>query len=188
MITRAARNRLPPILAVACLSILVACTPGAAPSASTSSGPSVPTAASPGEGLGSLPGVEGWAYRAESDAVPGFLSGANQSLDGDAEVSIVQASAATRGDDEVSLIAFSFPGTTDADAIDYFARVLDDMEDGFQAGSQRGLGGGAYVMANEGRTVVLAPWGRAEHLVFLFALGPTGPTEELVSAILGVEG
>jgi hypothetical protein len=188
MITRSTRIHLPPMLALAAIAVLAACTSSDAPAASASAGPSVPTAASPGEKLGAFPGVEGFGYRAEGVAVPGFLSGANQSLDGDAEVTIVQAAVASRGSDEVSLIAFGFPGTSDADAIDYFARILDDMEDGFQAGSQRGLGGGAYVMSNEGRTVVLAPWGRTEHLVFLFALGPTGTTEELAAAILGVEG
>jgi hypothetical protein len=179
MSTRDIRTHLPPMLSMLAMAVLVACT-----STTPTSSASIEASAPPGEGLGALPGVEGITYRAEGSAVPGFLAGANETLDGDAEVRIVQASVANRGDEEVSLIAFGFPGATDAEAIDYFARVLDDMEDGFQAGSQRGLGGDAYVMSNEGQTVVLAPWGRSDHLVFLFARGPTGFTEQLASAIL----
>jgi hypothetical protein len=37
--------------------------------------------------------------------------------------------------------------------------------------------------------VVLAPWGRVgDDLVFLFALGLSGATEDLAGAILNVEG
>jgi len=187
MITRAPRTHLPPTLAIAAITILAACT--AATPASGSAGPPVPAGAAPGEALGALPGVEGFSYRTEDGAVHGFLAGANETLDGEAEVRIVQAAVATRGSDEVSLIAFGFPGATDAAAVDYFARVLDDMEDGFGAGSQRGLGGGAYLMTGDGQSVVLGPWGRTDgDLVFLFALGPTGITEQLAAAILGIEG
>jgi hypothetical protein len=186
MITRTARIHLTPFLAV--VALLAACT-AASPTGTGSAGSPVPVAAGPGEALGALPGVEGVSYRAEDGAVPGFLAGANESLDGVAEVSIIQAAEATRDSDEVSLIAFGFPGATDTAAVDYFARVLDGMEDGFGAGSQRSLGGGAYVMTKDGQSVVLAPWGRSgEELVFLFALGPSGITEQLAAAILGVEG
>ena len=177
-----------PIVTMAAIALLAACTPTASPEP-TGSGPTGPVVSSPGQGLGSLPGVEGFTYRAEDGAVPGFVAGANESLDGAAEVSIVQSAIATRGSDQVSLIAFGFPGSTDTVAVDYFARVLDGMEDGFGAGSQPVFDGDAYVMTNNGQSVVLAPWGRtAEHLVFLFALGPSGITEQLAAAILGVEG
>jgi hypothetical protein len=188
MTTRLHRTHPPSILAVATMLVLAACTT-AAPTTTTSVGSPVVVAAPPGERLGALPGVEGFSYRAEDRVVPGFLAGANETLDGDAEVRIVQAAVATRGSDEVALIAFGFPGATDAQAVDYFARVLDGMEDGFQAGSRRGLGGDAYVMSADGQSVVLGPWGRADgSLVFLFAHGPTEITEQLSAAILGVEG
>ena len=184
MNTRAARIRLTPILAI--VALLAACT--SVTTTTASAGPAVPVAAGPGERLGALPGVEGFSYRAEDGAVPGFLAGANETLDGAAEISIVQAAVATRGSDEVSLIAFGFPGAPDAAAVDYFARVLDGMEDGFGAGSQRGLGGGAYILSGERQTAVLGPWGRSnDELVFLFALGPPGITEQLAAAILGLE-
>jgi hypothetical protein len=191
MSIRSARLYAPAILAFGAIVALAACTATDSPTASGSAGPQEPVVSSPGEALGSLPGVEGFSYRAEDRAARGFLAGANETLAGDAAVEINQSAIATRGSDEVSLISFGFPGAADADAIDYFARVLDDMEDGFQAGSQRGLGGGAYVMSANGESVVLAPWGRAQgsgNLVFLFALGPTGITEQLAAAILGVEG
>jgi len=188
MFTRVPRIHLSSIPALAAILILAGCTT-ATPTTTVSVGSPVAVAAPPGEALGSLPGVEGFSYRAEDGAVPGFLAGANETLDGDAEVRIVQAAVATRGSDEVSLIAFGFPGTTDAAAVDFFARVVDGIEDGFQAGSQRGLGGAAYVMSANGQSVVLAPWGRTDgSLVFLFAHGPTGVTEQLSAAILGVEG
>lgn len=188
MITRISGTPLPSILALAAVVILAACTT-ATPTTTVSVGSPVAVAAPPGEALGALPGVEGFSYRAEDGAVLGFLAGANETLDGDAEVRIVQAAVASRGSDEISLIAFGFPGTTDAAAVDLFARVLDGMEDGFQAGSQRGLGGGAYVLSADGQSVVLAPWGRTDgSLVFLFAHGPTGVTEQLSAAILGLEG
>jgi hypothetical protein len=187
MITPAPRTHGAPILALAIVPLLAACT--SVTTTTTSAGPAVPVAAGPGERFGALPGVEGFSYRAEDGAVPGFLAGANETLDGDAEVRIVQAAVATRGSDEVSLIAFSFPGATDAAAVGYFGRVLDGMEDGFGAGSQRGLGGGAYVMTGGGQSVVLGPWGRSSNeLVFLFALGPSDISEQLAAAILGVEG
>jgi len=187
MITAAARTHLTPILAIATVVFLAACT--SATTTTASAGSAVPVAAGPGEALGNLPGVEGVSYRAEDGGVPGFLAGANETLDGDAEVRIVQAAVATRGSDEVSLIAFAFPGATDSAAVGFFGRVLDGMEDGFGAGSQRGLGGGAYVMTGDGQSVVMGPWGRSsDELVFLFALGPSGITEQLAAAILGLEG
>jgi hypothetical protein len=133
--------------------------------------------------------VEGFAYRSESGGVPGFLAGAEETLGDEVEVVIVQATVAERGDDEVSLIAFGFPGASDTQAVDYFARIIDDMEDGFGAASQPFLGGDGYVMSGERQTAVLAPWGRTDgDLVFLFALGHPGATEELVTAILDAEG
>ena len=144
---------------------------------------SVEAVASPGEALGAFPGVEGFSYRLETD-VGGFLLGVQDTLGDQVDVEIGQAAIAARGEEQVSLIAFGFPGASDTQAVDFFARVLDDMEDGFQAASQRGLGGDAFLMRAEGQTVVLAPWGRTEHLIFLFALGPEGTTEELAGAIL----
>jgi len=170
-----------PMLGIVAITILVACS---SPGAPASAPASVSLAASPGERLGALPGVEGFAYRASSVAVPGFVEGANATLDGDAEVEIIQASVASRGDDDVSIIAFTFPGADDTQSIDYFARVIDDMEDGLQAGSERGLGGSGYLITAHGQTVVLAPFGRADSVVFLFLAGPVGPTEDLATAIL----
>ena len=179
---------MPPVLGILAITLLAACT-SAGPTTTASVGSPVAVAAPPGEPLGALPGVEGFAYRAESGGVPGFLAGAEETLGKDVDVSIVQATVANRGDEEVSLIAFGFPGATDTEAVDHFAAILDDMEDGFQAGSERGLGGEAYVMTGNGQTVVLAPWGRtSDHLVFLFALGHAGATEELVTAILDAQG
>ena len=100
-------------------------------------------------------------------------------------MAIIQAAVASRDDDEVSVIAFGFPDAADdPQAVDYFARVVDTMEDAFQAGAERGLDGEAYVMTNEGRSLVLAPWGRTDYLVFLFFDGPTEATQELAAAIL----
>lgn len=176
------------IVGILAITVLAACTT-AGPASTASVGSPVAVAAAPGEPLGALPGVPGFAYHAESGGVPGFLAGAEETLGEDVEVSIVQATVANRGDDEVSLIAFGFPGATDTEAVDHFAAILDDMEDGFQAGSERGLGGEAYVMTGNGQTVVLAPFGRTtDAVVFLFALGHAGPTEELVTAILDAEG
>jgi hypothetical protein len=178
--------RLSAVLVVAAVAGLAACSSPAAPSGPASADP----VASPGEPLGVFPGVDGFSYRLETGTVPGFLRGVNQTLGTDVEVEIGLAAIATRGDDEVSLIAFGFPGADDTQSVDYFARVLDDMEDGFQAGSQPGLGGDAYLMTANGQTTVLAPFVRSPdgHLIFLFALGPQGPTEELVGAILAADG
>ncbi len=187
MITRRNRMNLRPMLGIAAIAILAACSSPGAPAGSPSASASITLAASPGERLGALPGVEGFAYRASSVDVPGFVEGANATLDGDAEVEIIQASVASRGDDDVSVIAFTFPGADDTQSIDYFARVIDDMEDGLQAGSERGLGGSAYLITAHGQTVVLAPFGRADSLVFLFLAGPVGPTEDLATAILDAE-
>jgi hypothetical protein len=144
------------------------------------------TAGPVGAGHGALPGVEGFAYRDQPGIVPGFVAGAEESLEGAAEVRIVQASVASRDQDEVAIIAFSFPGATDAQAVDYMARILDGMEDGFQAPAQRGLDGEGYVMNFSGQTVVVAPWGHTEdsQLVFLFFHGPSEPTQQLAAAIL----
>ena len=167
------------MLGVTAIAWLAACG-----STAPSGAASLDAAASPGEALGAFPGVEGFSYRLETD-VGGFLLGVQDTLGDQVDVEIGQAVVATRGEEQVSLIAFGFPGTSDTQAVDFFARVLDDMEDGFQAASQRGLGGDAYLLKANGRTVVLAPWGRTEHLIFLFALGPEGTTEELTGAILG---
>jgi hypothetical protein len=175
---RAVRFNLSAMLGTAAIALLAACG-----STAPSSDASVEPVASPGEALGAFPGVEGFAYRLQTD-VGGFLLGVQDTLGDQVDVEIGQAAVATRGEDEVSLVAFGFPGTSDTQAVDFFARVLDDMEDGFQAPSQRGLGGDAYLMRANGQTVVLAPWGRTEHLIFLFALGPERTTEELAAAIL----
>ncbi|HEX7171646.1 MAG TPA: hypothetical protein VF365_03440 [Candidatus Limnocylindria bacterium] len=182
MTRRTARFSLPATLGVVALIVLAACGSTTTPSTA----PSVEPQASPGQPLGAFPGVAGFAYRLETGTVPGFVQGVRETLGEQVEVEIGQAAIATRDNEEVSVIAFGFPGTDDTRAIDFFARVLDDMEDGFGAGSQRGLGGDAYLMTANGRTTALAPWGRAAdgHLIFLFAFGPTGTTEELVTGIL----
>lgn len=177
---------MPVMLAIAVVMVLAACSSPAGPSTAASVNP----VASPGDPLGVFPGVQGWSYRLEPGTVPGFVRGVEETLGAGIETEIGLAAIASRDDDQVSLIAFGFPGTDDTQGVDYFARVLDDMEDGFQAGSQRGLGGDAYLMTADGRTTVLAPFVRspAGHLVFLFALGPEGPTEELAGAILDAGG
>jgi hypothetical protein len=179
-------GRVPAILALAAVTLLAAC---GTPATSRAPASAIPPS-SPGEALGVFPGIDGWAYRVEPATVPGFLRGVEETLGADVDTEIGLAAVASRGEDEVSLIAFGFPGADDTQSVDYFARVLDDMEDGFQAGSQRGLGGDAYLMTAEGRTTVLAPFVRspAGHLVFLFAFGPQGPTEELAGAILSADG
>jgi hypothetical protein len=149
--------------------------------------PTIPPDTTPGPvgtGLGAFPGVEGFAYREEPGIVPGFVEGAEESLAGAAELAIVQAAVASRGEDEVSMIAFGFPGADDTQAVDYFARITDGLEDALQAGAERALDGEAYVLTSEGRSVVLAPWGRTDHLVFLFFAGPTETTQDLAAAIL----
>lgn len=175
---RAVRLSLPAMLGSAAIALLAACG-----STAPSGAASLEAAASPGEALGAFPGVEGFSYRLQPD-VGGFLLGVQDTLGDQVDVEVGQAVVAIRGEDQVSLIAFGFPGTNDTQAVDFFARVLDDMEDGFQAASQRGLGGDAYLLKASGRTVVLAPWGRTDHLIFLFALGPEGTTEELAAALL----
>ena len=165
--------------------LLVAC--GDAATSSAPADATIPPDSTPGpvgSGLGAFPGVEGFAYREEPGIVPGFVEGAEESLAGAAELAIVQAAVASRGDEEVSVIAFGFPGTEDTQAVDYFARVIDGLEDGLQVGAERGLDGEAYVLTSEGRSVVLAPWGRTDHLVFLFFAGPTEATQDLSAAIL----
>lgn len=163
----------------------------AACGATTSSADRTPAASvdlaprSPGEALGAFPGVEGFAYApAGGAAVADFARNADESLEGSAEVRIVDAATAERDGDQVLLIGFTFPGLGDEAAVDAFARVIDRMEDGFGAASERGLGGAAYVLTNEGRSVVMGPWGRTEGLVFLFAVGPTEATTDLAGAIL----
>jgi hypothetical protein len=184
MTRRTTGFRLPATLGIVAISVLAAC------GATTPSNlPSIPPAASPGQPFGAFPGVEGFAYRLETGHVPGFLAGVQETLGDQVEIEIGQAAAATSGDQEVALIAFSFPGTDDAQAVDFFARVLDDMEDGFQAGAQRGLGGEAYVMTANGQTAVLTPWARTgQNLIFLFVVGPEGVTEELATGIVEAEG
>lgn len=174
--------RLPAVLAIAAATILVAC---GGPTTSTPAVSAEPVS-SPGEPLGVFPGVEGFSYRLETGTVPGFVQGVNETLGTDVEVEIGLAAIATRGEEEVSLIAFGFPGADDTQSVDYFARVLDDMEDALQAGSQPGLGGDAYVIVANQQATVLAPFVRSPdgHLVFLFALGPDGTTQELAGAML----
>jgi hypothetical protein len=177
--TRAA----PAILALA----LAAC--GSAPTSSESGGEASRTALTPapvGSGLGALPGVEGFAYRDQPALAPGFVARAEESLAGDSEVEIGQAAVASRDGEEVAIIAFGFPGADDAQAVEYMVRILDGMEDGFQAPAERGLDGEGYVMHFEGQTVVVAPWGHTENgqLVFLFFHGPSEATQQLATAIL----
>lgn len=165
--------------------VLVACSATGTPE--PTSAPSLVPLASPGDPLGALPGVEGIGYRLDLDSIPGFVANTRDSIPEGAEVQIIQSAIATTDSGNVSVIAFGFPGATDQQAVDYFARVLDKMEDGFGAASQRGLGGRAYVMRDGERTVVLAPWGRLDYLVFLFAVGPTETTEDVVTGILDAE-
>ena len=188
MFTPVHRTFLRPALALVAVAILAACSSIAAPSGSTGADASGPTTASPGEPFGTFPGVEGFGYAAPTAAgVERFESAANESLAGEHQVDVIDAAIASRDDDDVLAIAFTVPGTTDEQAVDAFARILDGMEDGFQAGSQRGLGGSAYVMTNENETVVIGPWGRTDDLVFLFAVGPTGATEDYASALLNAQ-
>jgi hypothetical protein len=181
LLIKLAARAVPALLAVT----LVACgtTPGLSDSASGSN-----AAATPGQvgaGLGPLPGVEGFAYREQPALVPGFAERVTASLGGTTEAQIVEAAVASRGEDEVAVIAFGFPGTTDAQAVDDMARVLDNMEQGFQAPAERGLDGEGYVMNFDGQMVVMAPWGHIDdELVFLFFHGPTEATQDLSAAIL----
>ena len=171
--------------------LLAACGTAATSSPSSqpgSSDPVLPPGSSPGPvgaGIGALPGVEGFAYREEPGIVPGFVAGAEESVAGASDVRILQAAVASRGDEEVSVIAFGFSGADDTQAVDYLARVIDGLEDALQTGAERGLDGEAYVLDAQGRSTVLAPWGRVDdELVFLFFNGPTEPTQELAAAIL----
>jgi hypothetical protein len=171
----------PALLAI----LLVAC--GDAATSSAPEDATIPPDSTPGpvgSALGAFPGVEGFAYREEPGIVPGFVEGAEESLAGAAELAIVQAAVASRGEEEVSVIAFGFPGTEDTQAVDALGRVIDGLEDALQAGAERGLDGEAYVLTSEGRSVVLAPWGRTDHLVFLFFAGPTEATQDIAAAIL----
>ena len=189
MFTPFHRTQRRPALALVAVAILAACSSIATPSGSIGTDPSGPIAASPGEPFGTFPGVDGFGYTAPTaSGIERFESAANASLGAEQRVEIIDAAIASRGDDDVLAIAFDVPDTTDEEAVDAFARILDGMEDGFQAGSQRGLGGAAYVMTNEDESVVLGPWGRTgDQLVFLFAVGPTGATEDYAAAILTAE-
>jgi hypothetical protein len=182
MSTSIPRPLLRPVLGILAGALLVACSPTASPT--TSPPPSLVPFASPGDALGALPGVEDYTYRLDLDSIPGFVANTRESVGDEVEVQIIQSAVARHETGDVSVIAFGFPGVTDDQAVDYFARVLDKMEDGFGAGSQRGLGDRAYLMRADGRTVILAPWGRLDYLVFLFAVGPTETTEDLVTGIL----
>jgi hypothetical protein len=177
-----AARLMPALLAI----LLTACgTPTTSTDASQPSGPPETTPGPVGSGLGVLPGVEGFAFRQEPGILPGFVQGVNESIEGAADVEIVEAAVASRGDDEVSVIAFGFPAVADdAQAVDYFARVVDGLEDALQVGADRGLDGEGYVLTSDGQTVILAPWGRTDYLVFLFFRGPTDATQDLAGAIL----
>jgi len=164
------------------VAILAACSATASPT--PTSLPSLVPVASPGEALGAIPGVEGYQYTLDLNSIPAFVANTRESIGEEVEVQIIQSVIASHETGNVSVIAFGFPGATDEQAIDYFARVLDKMEDGFGAASQRGLEDRAYLMRQDGRTVVLAPWGRLDYLVFLFAVGPTETTEDVVTGIL----
>ena len=186
MSIRSPRLLLRAIAAVLAVAILAACSATASPTASPL--PSLVPFASPGEPLGALPAIGGVGYRLDLGSIPGFVRNARESLEDEVEIQIIHSAIASHEAGDVSVIAFGFPGATDEQAVDYFARILDKMEDGFGAGSQRGLGGRGYVMTSDDRTVMLAPWGRLDYLVFLFAVGPTEATEAVVTGILDAEG
>lgn len=181
-------RRLPAALALAAL--LSAC--GAAPGPGDSAPPTVPPSllavGSPGEALGALPAVEGVAYRTELGGIAGFIANAKESIGQEVEIQIVQSVVATTDDGAVPIIAFGFPGASDDEAANYFGRIIDRMEDGFGAGSRRALDGRAYVMTADDRSVVLAPYGRLDYLVFLFATGPAEVTEGVIEGILDAAG
>jgi hypothetical protein len=172
---RALRSRAAALPAVLAMAVVL----GACGSTTASPSASAPAASGAVGGFGALPPVEGFSYRPAGTSVAVFVDSANATLAGDAQVQIVESALATRGDDEVLLIAFGFPGHTDEQSVDYMARIIDGLEDGFQAGSERGLGGSAYVIEAEDETLVIGPWGRTDHLVFLFALGPPEATMDL---------
>ncbi|HSJ00782.1 MAG TPA: hypothetical protein VLA59_10410 [Patescibacteria group bacterium] len=182
MALRLPRFLVRPLLGAMTVAILAACSATASPSATPF--PSLVPVASPGEALGALPGVEGYQYILDLDSIPAFLGNTRESIGGEVEIQIIQSAIAAHETGDVSVVAFGFPDATDEQAVDYFGRVLDKMEDGFGAGSQRGLEDRAYLMRRDGRTVVLAPWGRLDYLVFLLAVGPTETTEDLVIGIL----
>lgn len=178
------RCLLRPILGVMAVAILAACSATASPTPTPTPLPSLVAVASPGEALGALPGVEGYRYVLDLDSIPAFLANTRESIGEEVEVQIIQSAIASSETGDVSLMAFGFPGATDEQAVDYFGTILDKMEDGFGAASQRGLDERAYLMRRDGRTVVLAPWGRLDYLVFLLAVGPTETTEDVVTGIL----
>ena len=185
---RDSRTDLAARIAALALAVALAACGTTTPSDSDGGGGSGAPATTPGpvgSGLGLLPGVEGFSYRQEPAIVPGFLDGANESLGGDVEVEISQAAIASRGDDRVSVIVFGFPGAADdIHAVDDMAKIIDGMEDGFQAPAERGIDGEAYVLTREGQSIVVAPWGHTDHLVFLFFEGPTEAASDIASAIL----
>lgn len=182
MSIRSPRFALRFLLGVMTVATLSACSTTASPTPTAV--PSLVPLASPGEALGAFPGVEDYQYRLDLNSIPAFLANTRESIGDEVEVQIIQSAIASHENGDVSVIAFGFPGATDEQAVDYFARILDKMEDGFGAASQRGLRDRAYLMRRDGRTVVLAPWGRIEDLVFLFAVGPTETTEDVVTGIL----
>ena len=179
---RSPRFLLRPLLGALTVAVLAACSTTATPTPTPL--PSLVPFASPGEPLGAFPAVEGVGYRLDLNSIPAFVANTRESVGEEVEVQIIQSAIASHETGDVSVIAFGFPGATDEQVVDYFGRVLDKMEDGFGAGSQRGLDDRAYLMRDEGRTVVLAPWGRLDYLVFLFAVGPTETTEDVVTGIL----
>lgn len=182
MSNRFPRHFLRPVVGAMAVAILASCSATASPTPTPF--PSLVPFASPGEPLGAFPALEGVGYRLDLNSIPTFVANTRESVGEGVEVQIIQSAVASTDDGDVSVIAFGFPGATDEQAVDYFARVLDKMEDGFGAGSQRGLDDRAYLMRNDGRTVILAPWGRLDYLVFLFAVGPTETTEDVVTGIL----
>jgi hypothetical protein len=173
-------------VAIAIITTLAAC--GSTPASSDDGTPSSPGApATPGPvggKLGIIPGVEGFAYTRAPGIVPAFVEGVNESIANATEVQVLEAAIASRGDDEVSVIAFGFPGVDDTAAINHLGQVIDGMEDALQVGSERGVGGEGYVLTTEGQTVILAPWARTDFLVFLFFNGPTEATHDIAGAIL----
>lgn len=175
------------VLAVAMLATVTAgCGSAGSSSPAATGGPvagDTPTAE-----LGVLPAVEGFTYVSGLRAVPGFVRGVEDSVGEEAGVEIVEAGLATRGADEVLVIAFGFPGTTDEATIDNMGRILDGMEDSLQAPAMPGLEGAGYAIDAEGQSVIMAPFARAPYLVLLFVNGPREATHDLARGILGAGG
>ena len=161
MIIRAARTRLAVLALLVVVATLTACGGDAS---------ETPNVVASGGGR-ILPPVSGFEYGAAGRNVGVFVDSASATLGGEDQVTILDAVIATRDIDQVVAIAFSFPGTTDEQAVDNMGRILDGMEDGFQAGSQPALGGKAWARVGG-------------DLVFLFTIGRDQASRDLADAIL----